>query len=115
MVEKKTSKGEPLRLYSRAKFLGYKRSKSNQYPNQSLVKIQGVETRQDTSFYLGKRCCYIYKAKTNNHTGTKFRVIWGKVTGPHGNSGVVKSKFKPNLPAKAMGGNIRVMMYPSKI
>lgn len=37
------------------------------------------------SFYLGKKIAYIYKGSTEKR-GTKIRVIWGKVTRPHGES-----------------------------
>jgi large subunit ribosomal protein L35Ae len=63
---------------------------------------------------MGKRVAYIYKAKTEKN-GSKYRVIWGKVSAAHGTNGVVKAKFSPNLPAKALGGPVRVMLYPSKI
>ncbi|GAB2288454.1 60S ribosomal protein L35a-1, partial [Dionaea muscipula] len=89
------------RLYVRGSFLGYKRSKSNQYLNTSLIQIEGVNTKEEVAWYQGKRMAYIYKAKTKNN-GTHYRCIWGKVTRPHGNSGVVRAKFKNNLPLKSM-------------
>merc|ERR1740125_32935 len=80
------AKGEPSCLYSKGRILGYKRSKVNQYENTSLIKIEHVNQRSDTDFYLGKRIAYIYKAKREINN-TKFRVIWGKVCRPHGNNG----------------------------
>ncbi|KAB5544327.1 hypothetical protein DKX38_012439 [Salix brachista] len=89
------------RLYVRGTVLGYKRSKSNQYPNTSLVQIEGVNTKEEVAWYAGKRMAYIYKAKVKRD-GSHYRCIWGKVTRPHGNSGVVRAKFKSNLPPKSM-------------
>ncbi|KAA3464862.1 60S ribosomal protein L35a-1 [Gossypium australe] len=110
----KGRQGERVRLYVRGTILGYKRSKSNQYPNTSLIQIEGVNTKEEVGWYCGKRMAYIYKAKVKKN-GSHYRCIWGKVTRPHGNSGVVRAKFKSNLPPKSMGDKVRVFMYPSNI
>ncbi|OMH85911.1 60S ribosomal protein L33-A [Zancudomyces culisetae] len=102
------------RLYSKGRFLGYQRGKRMQDVNNALVKIEGVNTKKDTEFYMGKRVAYIYRAKREIN-GTKIRAIWGRVTRPHGNTGTVRAKFRTNLPPRAMGASLRIMLYPSRV
>uniref|UniRef100_A0A0E0PR15 Ribosomal protein L35A n=1 Tax=Oryza rufipogon TaxID=4529 RepID=A0A0E0PR15_ORYRU len=106
----KGRQGQRVRLYVRGTILGYKRSKSNQYENTSLLQIEGVNTKEEVGWYAGKRIAYVYKAKTKSNDST-IRCIWGKVTRPHGNSGVVRAKFRSNLPPTSMGKKVRVFMF----
>lgn len=103
----------PNRLYTKAVFTGFKRGKTTQYEQFALLKIKGVNEKKDSSFYFGKRVAYIFKAKTIRNN-TKFRVIWGKIVKSHGNNGLVRAQFARNLPPRAMGQTLRVMLYPNR-
>ena len=91
-------------------FVGFRRSKRNQKPHHSLLAIEGVHDSEAAKFYLGKRAVLIRKAQ-NARNNSRYRTIWGKVIATHGNSGMVRGRFKTNLPACAMGETLRVMMY----
>ncbi|KAF9166688.1 60S ribosomal protein L33A [Actinomortierella ambigua] len=101
-------------LYAKGRVLGFKRAKRNQTPDISLVQIEGVKSAADTEFYLGKRVAFVYRAKREVN-GSKIRCIWGRVVRSHGDSGVVKARFRNNLPAKSFGASVRVMLYPSRV
>jgi large subunit ribosomal protein L35Ae len=70
------------------------------------LRVEGLNDRSDVKFYLGKRVVFVYKAAKG------YRTIWGKITAPHGNKGTVLARFRSNLPPKAIGATLRVMLYP---
>ena len=110
---------QPSRLYVKGTILGFKRcvpllfyvrcccsltmflvsfhrGRRNTYHHTSLLKIDGVNDKDASNFYFGKKVAYIYKASTKVN-GSKFRVVWGKVMRGHGSNGVVRAKFAKNL------------------
>ena len=63
--------------------------------------------------YYGKRVAYIYK-KSSGKKDDKFRTIWGRISRSHGNTGAVIARFAKNLPPRAIGSTLRVMLYPQR-
>ena len=107
------------KLHAKGVILGYRRSRHKQYPGTSLVKIEGVRTKEDADWYVGKRVVYVYRAEKarTNRAGKKthIRTVHGRITKPHGNSGTVRARFQKTPPPKAFGASVRVMLYPSRI
>jgi large subunit ribosomal protein L35Ae len=101
-------------LYQKGTFIGFRGGRRNTYHHTSLLQIDGVKDTESAKYYLGKKVAFIYKAKVAK-AGSKFRVVWGKVTVNHGNAGVVRAKFRKNLDPKNIGSTVRVMLYPSQI
>jgi large subunit ribosomal protein L35Ae len=99
----------------KGRHLGYQRSQRNQHPSTSLLSLENVNTAVDAKWYLGKHVAYVYKGQKADAKGSRTRVIWGKITRPHGNSGAVRAKFSVALPPASFGSAVRVMLYPSNI
>merc|ERR1711924_500688 len=96
----KKDKSAASRLYVKGVVAGFKGSLG-----------QPCNDTKDVEFYLGKRICYVYRAKTLKNE-SKFRTMWGKVCRAHGTSGTVRAKFTKNLPPSALGAPVRIMLYP---
>jgi large subunit ribosomal protein L35Ae len=106
-------KTQPVRLYQKAVFTSFRRTKDHQQENQVLIMIKNCSDLDGAKFYLGKRVAYVYKVKTIS-SNTRYRVRWGTIMSTHGHAGMVRVKFTKNLTGCARGANMRVMLYPNR-
>lgn len=102
-----------VRLWARAKFLGFRRSKVQQNVNQSILRIEGVNDRAAAQYYFGKRVTFVYKV-SSGEKDNRFKTIWGRISRAHGNTGAVLARFRHNLPPRAIGATLRVMLFPQR-
>jgi len=66
--------GQPVRLYVNGAILGYQRGLRTQNNSTSLIKIKGVDSKEDVEFYLGKKVAFITKSSVDGgKAGSKYR------------------------------------------
>ncbi|KAJ2543214.1 60S ribosomal protein L33B, partial [Coemansia sp. RSA 1878] len=51
-------------LYSKGRFLGFKRGQRAQHENTALIQLENVNSKEETTYYEGKRVAYLFRAPT---------------------------------------------------
>jgi len=80
--------------------VNYRRGRHTQNPKQMIVKIEGINAREDAKKLVGKEVVW----KTPG--GKEIR---GKIIAPHGNKGAVRVKFEKGLPGQALGKEVDIL------
>ncbi len=77
----------------------YKRGRHKQYPNQILIKADGIGFVKAHGF-LGKKV---------EVTVSKKKKMIGKIIAVHGKKGVMRAKFSKGLPGQIVGKKCKVL------
>ncbi|KAF7079094.1 LOW QUALITY PROTEIN: hypothetical protein CFC21_083392 [Triticum aestivum] len=107
MVKGPTS--QRVRLYVRGTILRYKSASISGLGWARRSKQIQMNTEEDVAWYGAKMMAYVYKAKSKNDTN--YHCIWGKVSHPHGNVGVVRAKFTPADASGELLGRTVVLLF----
>ncbi len=83
----------------KGKVVQFRRGRHTIHERHFLIKVEGVSNRQDAGELVGK------DVEWKSPAG---KIIQGKVSGAHGNNGVVKAIFEKGLPGQAVGTEVEV-------
>lgn len=72
----------------------FRRSRRSYTPRHFLIEIEGTDSREKATKFVGKLVSWTSEAKTE---------IKGKIAAAHGNKGVVRAIFEKGLPGQAIG------------
>ena len=75
-----------------------------------MIHVEGCKDTIAARFYLGKKIVLVRKCQ-NERNNSRYRTMWGKVIATHGKSGVVRAKFRRNLPAQSIGDKVRILLH----
>ena len=84
----------------KATIISFRRGRHTQRTNQFLLEVEGVDTRSKASQLIGKRVVWTSPAK---------KQIYGKITQPHGNRGLLRTRFSKGLPGTAIGTGVDIV------
>ncbi len=90
---------EPKKVYG--VIVGYRRGPNQQYTNQVIMKIDGVNSRRHAARFIG------FLVKIVDKHGNMYK---GKIVGTHGCKGYVRVVFKPNIPGQLIGATATIIV-----
>ena len=81
------------------KVIQFRRGRYNIHKRHFLIEINGVSNREQAEKFVGKEA--VWKSPAG-------KLIKGKISGAHGNKGVVRAIFEKGLPGQAITTKIEV-------
>jgi large subunit ribosomal protein L35Ae len=79
----------------------YRRSLKNQTPNQAIIHVDSVDSKEKAEKLVGKSVSW-------NAPGKDKKVLKGKITFIHGGKGAVRALFETGIPGQAIGQKVKI-------
>ena len=84
---------------TKGKIVQFRRGRHTIHERHFLIEIEGIKNREDAEKFVGKEV--EWKSPAN-------KVIKGKISGTHGNKGVVRAIFEKGLPGQAVTTEVEI-------
>jgi len=79
----------------------FRRGRTTQKPRHFLIEVNGSNSREDASKFIGKTIVWTSPGKNG-------KKINGKIAAAHGNKGVIRAIFEKGLPGQAIGTPVEI-------
>ena len=79
--------------------VNYRGSHKTQHPNQMIIKVEGIDSKEKAKDLVKKEVIWETPAK---------KQMTGTILKEHGNKGAVRVKFDPGLPGQAIGTKVQI-------
>jgi large subunit ribosomal protein L35Ae len=86
---------------AKATVIQFRRGRKNYTPRHFLIEIEGSNSREEASKFVGK-------SVTWTSEGKQAKKINGKISSAHGNKGVVRAIFEKGLPGQSIGTEVEI-------
>lgn len=83
----------------KAVIVNFRSSRHRQSGNQAIISVNGVATKEEAEKLVGKTVSFACEGKQK-------KVLSGKISAAHGNSGAVRALFETGLPGQAIGKEV---------
>lgn len=83
----------------KAKIVQFRRGRKTIIEKHFLIEVDGVSSKKDAEKLVGKKVVW---------TSPAGKKITGKISGAHGNNGVVRAIFEKGLPGQAVSTGVEV-------
>jgi len=81
------------------KVLQFRQGRHTIKPRHFIIEVEGSKSREDAEKFVGKEVSWKSPAG---------KVINGKISGAHGNKGVVRAIFEKGLPGQAITTEVEI-------
>ena len=83
----------------KGKVIQFRRGRTRIHERHFLLEVEGSKNRKEAEKFIGKEVAW---------TSPAGNIIRGKITGPHGNKGIVRAIFERGLPGQAITTAVEV-------
>ncbi len=81
------------------KVIQFRRGRHTIHERHFLIEIQGISEKKEAEKFVGKNVSWVSPSG---------KIIKGKISGAHGNKGVVRAIFEKGLPGQALTTGVEI-------